>query len=117
MNTLSIFPDLLTLSMVAPLLLRIAVAMFMLYLSRQRLREKNLLIAIPAVLVGILVFIGLYTQVAAILGIVVISSDYILNKGSVYFSTERVMLYGVVKIVLLSLLFIGAGFLAFDLPL
>ncbi len=117
MNTLSIFPDLLTFSMVAPLLLRLAVAMFMLYLSRQRLREKNVLVAVPAMVVGILVFLGLYTQVAAILGILVISSDYMLNKGSVYLSTERTLLYGVVKIILLSLLFTGAGFLAFDLPL
>jgi len=117
MNTLSIFPDLLTFGLVGPLLLRIAVIIFITYLSLDRLKEKNILIAIPSIITGILILLGLYTQIAAILGIIVISSDYMINKGSTQFGTERKLLYGIVKIILLSLLVTGPGFLAFDLPL
>lgn len=117
MNTLSFFPDLLTYSMVGPLLLRLAMVFFVGYLSLQRLKENNVLIAIPTTIVGILLLLGLYTQIASILGIIIISTDYWINKGSVSFNTERKLLYGIVKIILLSLLFTGPGFLAFDLPL
>lgn len=117
MNTLSFFPDLLTYSMVGPLFLRLAMVFFVGYLSSQRLKENNVLIAIPTTIVGILLLLGLYTQIASILGIIIISTDYWINKGSVSFNTERKLLYGIVKIILLSLLFTGPGFLAFDLPL
>lgn len=117
MNTLSIFPDLLTFSMAGPVLLRIAVVIFVANLAKQRIGEKNILIAVPSIVVGLLLVLGLYTQVAAILGILVISGDYMLSKASFTFSWERKILYGVIKLILLSLLLTGPGFLAFDLPL
>jgi len=66
---------------------------------------------------GILLILGLYTQISAILGIIVVKFDFLVDRKLSKQTLEKVITYWIIAIVLLSLLFTGPGFLAFDLPL
>lgn len=117
MNLLSTFPALLTFGILAPFLLRITVAVFIAYLGWERYKKEFKWLSVLYFILGILLFLGLYTQVSAILSIILISADYFLDKGNQTFSKEKRMLFIVVKVILLSLLVTGPGLFAFDLPL
>jgi uncharacterized membrane protein YphA (DoxX/SURF4 family) len=117
MHPLSIFPQLFFLGFVAPLLLRLSAGFFLIYLGKNRTQKTYGWLAILYIAAGVLLILGLYTQIAAIVSILIISFDFLMDKGSVSFSTEKKILYFVIKIILISLLLTGPGFLAFDLPL
>jgi len=117
MHPLSIFPQLLTFGLIAPLLLRLGVGLFLIYLGRERYKKVYNWSSVIYILSGILLILGLYTQITSIVSILVISFDYFTDKGSASFSFEKKILFMIMKIILLSLLFTGPGFLAFDLPL
>ena len=117
MHPLSIFPEILTYGLVAPLLLRLGVGVLILFYGLERYKKRHHPISIAHFIVGLLLIVGLYTQIAAILGV-------ILNKIEVYpkwksrtLTKEGSALYVLAGIILLSLLFTGPGFFAFDLPL
>ena len=117
MHPLSIFPQLFFLGFITPLLLRLSVGLFVIYLGKNRSQKPYNWSAIIYIISGVLLILGLYTQITAIISILVISFDFFIDKGSTSFSTEKKILYFIMKIILLSLLFTGPGFLAFDLPL
>jgi len=114
---LSIFPDLLTYGLVAPLLLRLGVGGLILFFGWQRYKKSKTILAIIYWLVGALLVVGLYTQVIALLG-------FVINKIEVYpkwkhrtLTAEGFAPYALAGLIFLSLLFTGPGFFAFDLPL
>jgi len=117
MHTLSIFPDLLNFGIFAPLLLRVAVGLFFFYIGLKVTKSTYGWASIFYFIAGILLLIGLYTQLVSIVGIILISFDFFINQNSPAFSVEKRILYVMVKIILISLLVTGPGFLAFDLPL
>ncbi|MEQ1500465.1 MAG: hypothetical protein ABL917_03805 [Parcubacteria group bacterium] len=117
MHTLSMFPDLLVFNIFAPFLLRLIVGLFVLNVGLERLKKTYSFIAIFYGILGVLLIIGLYTQLASMLAIIFVSADYYLNKGGHPFSKEKKILYFIIKIILLTLIVTGPGFLAFDLPL
>lgn len=123
MHPLSIFPQLFYLELISPLLLRLGVGLFMLYLASNRYKKIYKWSAIIYALSGVLLILGLYTQLAAIIGIIAIMFDFYAEKKDILImqtgtiSKEKQILYLLVGIILLSLLFTGPGFLAFDLPL
>jgi hypothetical protein len=122
MQTLSIFPDLLFLGpSISPLILRIIVGLFILYLAYDRKhKEYNYLYVINGI-TGIALFLGIYTQLAVILGLVLIKLDFYLNywksRNINPVSIERYFLYFFAGVILVSLLFTGPGGFSFDLPL
>ena len=129
------FPHLLDYGIYAPTLLRIAAACIVFYISWRVFQEAKTIagISFPLVgktkpwiqqlaalitaLVGIALFVGYSTQVAAILAILIsLKLTYFRKK------LESVILlpcstYVLLSIICLSLLLTGAGALAFDLPL
>jgi len=117
MHTLSTFPQLLTFGLIAPLLLRLGVGLFLVYLAKERYNKIYKWSFVVYLISGILLILGLYTQIASIVSILVISFDFYTDKDLTPFSTEKKILYIIMKVILLSLLFTGPGFLAFDLPL
>ncbi|MEQ1561468.1 MAG: hypothetical protein ABL899_01950 [Nitrospira sp.] len=117
MHTLSVLPQLLTFGLVGPLLLRIAVAMFLFNLSLERFKKPYKLLSIVYAVSAGLIFIGLYTQIAVILGIIIIKADWIIDRGFKMPNKNEVILYSLLGASLLSILFTGPGFMAFDLPL
>jgi uncharacterized membrane protein YphA (DoxX/SURF4 family) len=134
---LSIFPGILFLAPLAVTLLRVTAGLTMLYAS-YRLFDKRgtlsrikfpiighpatgLLVfgALATFVIGGLLFVGLYTQVAAILGVL-----GALKYGFYYwyadYSPAMPLSIGtsiLLAVICLALIFTGAGAFAFDLPL
>ena len=117
MHPLSMFPQLLTFGLIAPFLLRLAVGLFILSIGWDRYKKPYKLTSIVYAVVGALLVLGLYTQIAAILALVVLKFDFYTEKKTGPVSREKFILQVMVNVVVISLLFTGPGFLAFDLPL
>ena len=111
----SFFPDLFFLSFFAPIILRLPVALVMLYDARnlwgtdQANRASSVSLLVMAVLIGI----GLFTQLA-----VIIASAHIvyLSYKSEKSTFINKMLLFLTLSILLSIFVTGPGGLAFDLP-
>ena len=132
---LSILPELFFLKLLAPTLLRVVIAVFLLFTARFMLLKKKNISAtrIPIVghvpewavlissllicLVAGLLFIGAWTQVAAIVGAIISLKHAYAAR---YYSTIvpfEVSTYLLMFCICLSLIVTGAGAFAFDLPL
>lgn len=131
---LSLFPELFTYSFFAPTVLRLALAFFCFIAIRDmRRREADMQarwgsltstllwfhhIAFAAL--GILFLVGLYTQLAALIGIIAALKGIVLKRMAPRFALwapRGTLVYLFVLAVSFSLLLLGPGFLAFDLPL
>jgi uncharacterized membrane protein YphA (DoxX/SURF4 family) len=117
MHPLSSFPQLLFLSLLAPTILRLSVGFFILHLGKNRSQSKHNRASPIYFISGVLLIIGLYTQIASIVGILVLIFDFYVNRKSTLISEDKKTLYVIVGVILLSLLFTGPGLFAFDLPL
>lgn len=122
MQTLSIFPQILFLGpTIAPLILIIVVSLFILLLAKERKNKEYSYLYIAYVISSILIFIGMYTQIGALLGLALLKTDFYLNywknRSAVPISNEKYSLYYLAGVILISLLFTGPGAFAFDLPL
>jgi len=119
---LSIFPHLFTWSLVSPLLIRLTLGGVFLHWSYKGLKEskgkpKSKILGIVGGIAGILLVIGLYTQLAAIVAILILGFCTIKKMREGKFFTDGVNYYFLLLVMAVSLLFTGAGFWAFDLPL
>ena len=134
-SPLNPFPDLLILIFFAPFLLRVGLG-FMLFLFGllrlsgrrliylKRFRErwpesgKLLLFLLGGVeiIVGLLFIVGFYTQIAALVSIIM-ALTLIVTPNTRMISGNSKPMYFLIFIVSLSLLISGAGALAFDMPL
>lgn len=131
---LNIFPNLLTFGFFAPTILRVAVALMIGGMAYKHYAHRNALaharfpvvgagawiiwlsIVVEAA-VAVMLLVGYYTQVAAIVG-VLIGLKHLIWHGThpQYFIYDRPTAFFIL-IISLSLLISGAGALAFDLPL
>jgi len=113
---LSVFPELLFLSPFAAFFVRLALACVFGYASSRHFKNTDSLVrffAIAEAVVAIALFLGIWTQVAAILCICLISAWFVLPKlRAVALGTTLLSL-----VLSATLLLTGAGPLAFDLPL
>jgi uncharacterized membrane protein YphA (DoxX/SURF4 family) len=131
---LNTFPQLLTFSFFAPTLLRVFVALvffgiaYMQYARRDELAQTRYIVVgrgawIPRASVlahavlGLMLLLGYYTQVAALLGALASLKGLIWAKRYPHFFPLCRVDYLFVLVILLSLLLTGAGALAFDLRL
>ena len=131
---LNTFPSLLTYSFFAPTILRIAAAAIFLYMAytvyKHRTQASRLSLPLvgaqPWVTsftiltysgIGVLLFVGYYTQIAAILGAIAAWKEIFWGKRlGILFPFSRIEAV-LLMAVCISLLFTGAGALAFDLRL
>ncbi|MFA7216552.1 MAG: hypothetical protein WC095_01030 [Candidatus Paceibacterota bacterium] len=113
---LSLFPFLLSFGLISPFLLRITVALIGLKYGIKRYNKSLKWLSILYIVFSFFIFIGLFTQIFALLGIALAKLNYYLDRK--YSDKKPDMgMHIVVIIILLSLVFTGPGFLAFDLPL
>jgi len=120
--TLSVFPSLLAWSQISPLLIRLALGAVFIYWAYQPLFGKNnnsqkKTLAVIEAIIGILLVIGLWSQVAALaatIELILCSYKKITEKA---FLTNGVNYYLILLVLALSLLVTGAGFFSIDLPL
>lgn len=116
MHPLTTFPILLAFGLIGPLLLRLSVAVFLCSIGWDRYHKSYRFLFIGFAVAGVLLALGLYTQLASILAIILMLIDSILDRKEST-SKEKRMLYSLMTAVLISLIFTGPGFYALDLPL
>ena len=118
---LSLFPSLLVYELLAPLLLRVTLGAVLIFWSYGKLKERKSATANTVSLIeglaGILLVIGLYTQLAALAAAIIFFMKLVQKLQTKSLFTNGVNYYFILFIISVSLLFLGPGILAFDLPL
>ena len=132
---LSIFPELFTYALIAPFILRIGLGVYFISQGIRHRKEDALawdalwsevkigsspvapILAKIQIVVGVLLFVGLYTQVAAILAVIFAGVEWHKRTRVASLPFQELWTTVMVIVIAVSLLFLGAGFLAFDLPL
>ena len=117
MHPLSIFPSLLTFGLMAPFLLRLSAGALILIFGWERNQKQYKTQSIFYAISGVLLVVGLYTQIAAIVGLILLRFDMWADKKTAPVSRECRIVDILLNVILISLLFTGPGFFAFDLPL
>ncbi len=121
---LSIFPSLLAYEGLAPLLIRLVVGGTLVWFGYQKVIGKGrssgsntILYGVVEMIIAFFIIIGLFTQLAALINVVIliIKLGHKITKKE--FFTDGVNYYVLLLAMAVSLLFTGPGFLAFDLPL
>jgi uncharacterized membrane protein YphA (DoxX/SURF4 family) len=118
---LSLFPSLLSFDPLAPFLLRLTLAAILIHWAYGHIKYKKqagaVAIGLIEGVIGILFVIGLFTQLAALVAIVLLPIKLIqkIKAGALF--TDGVNYYFIVLIIAVSLLFMGPGAYSFDLPL
>jgi uncharacterized membrane protein YphA (DoxX/SURF4 family) len=133
MLILNPFPTLLIFSFFAPTLLRIAAAAVFAYVAYAHYQKRRSLAQtrfpimrgawvvhlsiVAEVLVALALFAGYYTQIAAVVGLLIALKQLVWrNKYPNFFILPRTTSF-LLLIICFTLLMSGAGALAFDLPL
>ena len=131
------FPNLLTYSLVAPFILRLTLGLILanlgyLKLTKERaglrvifglLHIKNherlaaQVVGTLEILGGLMLIVGFYTQVAALAFVILNGAELYIEYNDETLLRRDIVFYILIFVIALSLLFTGAGFLAFDLPL
>jgi uncharacterized membrane protein YphA (DoxX/SURF4 family) len=124
MHLVSLFPSFLTYAQVGPLLIRLVLGITLAYFGYEKIKNhgtssgsNSRLYGAIEIFISIFLIVGLYTQLAALLNaiILVIKLGFKINDKK--FLSDGVNYYILLLIMAISLLFTGAGFWAFDLPL
>lgn len=117
----SIFPSLLGFESFAPVLLRLVLGSIFIYWGYSNVKKRGdknaIAIGCGEILVGVLFVIGLFTQLVALISLIVFAVKIYKKISSKQFLTDGVNYYLILLIISLCLLFTGPGFIAFDLPL
>ncbi|MES2213847.1 MAG: DoxX family membrane protein [Patescibacteria group bacterium] len=133
---LNTFPELLTYSQMAPFILRVVIGLIFLDLGLLKFKaEKSRWIASlqalgigsPEIFVsllgaleiigGIMLIIGIYTQVAALGFIILTGLEIYIEYKEAALLKRNIVFYVLLCSIALSLLLTGAGAFAFDIPL
>ena len=133
---LNTFPTLLTFSMFSPLILRVVLGFIVINLGYLKLdKEKTLwqelfetinihpsrifvkVLAFIEIIGGLMLIAGSYTQLTAIIFSVLFFCEAILEYRESSLEKRSLTFYILMFTISLSLVFLGAGAFAFDLPL
>ena len=133
---LNTFPDLLTYSMLSPFCLRVVLGLIAINIGYLKFGKENAawkelletinlqpagffvkFLAIIEILGGIMLLLGAYTQITAIIFAILFFSEAILEYRENDLEKRNLIFYILMFIISLSLIFLGAGAFAFDLPL
>lgn len=133
---LSIFPELFTYSLIAPFILRVVLGAYFLYTGIRHHKEDaavwnsvwndkkigswtvGSILAKVQIIIGVLFILGLWTQLAAIASIAFNKAEWYKRHKFTWTTTGTDLWLKIfISAASLALLFLGAGFLAADLPL
>lgn len=132
---LSLFPEFFTYSLIAPFILRIALGGYFISRGIRQHREDSsawnslwgtfkikdwslgTIVAKIEIVIGGLLFIGLFTQAAALATIVFVAIEWYKKHKFDRAPFADVWSSLFVICIAIAILFLGAGFMAFDLPL
>jgi hypothetical protein len=113
---LSLFPQLLFLSPFAAFLIRLALTAVFAYSAWKRIPSENMLMKIFGgidAIIALALLVGFYTQLAASIGLVCTAVWLIKSEWNPYPKSTTAL----ALVMCLSILVMGAGPFAFDLPL
>lgn len=117
----SLFPYLLTFEGFAPFLLRLTLGAVFIFWGYGKLKKRentnSAILGIVEALSGVLLVIGLYTQLATLVCAVILLMRLIGKIKQKSFLTDGVNYYLILFVISVVLLLTGSGFIAFDLPL
>ena len=119
---LSIFPSLLSWEQISPTLLRIVLGVIFIFWAykaykREKSDPRQKALGIIEGVAGILLFIGLWTQLAALYAIIDLAVRLIERIRNKAFLTDGVNYYLILLVIAICLLVSGAGVFGFDMPL
>ncbi len=114
---LSVLPQLFSFQIIAFALLRVTVAVVGFLAGKSRYKKPYGWTSFLYFIVSIFLLIGLYTQIVALVGIVLVCFNYYTDKKIAQPTAEQKILHIVLIVILLSLVFTGPGLLAIDKPL
>jgi hypothetical protein len=116
---ISAFPQLLDYSIVVPVIIRLALGASIIHFGYKIYKGgsvKARYTAGPLFFGGTLLIIGLFVQVVAVITAIVLILLLAKKFKSKAFFTNGVNYFAILLVLAVSLLFLGAGSLAFDLP-
>ena len=124
MHTLSLFPYLLSYQQLSPFIIRIVLGVTLAYFGYHKILgsgkssgSNSRVYGIIEIAIALFLVIGLWTQLAAILNVVILLIKIGWKIKEKKFLTDGVNYYILLLAMAISLVFSGAGFLAIDYPL
>jgi hypothetical protein len=118
---LSFFPALFTYEFFAPVILRLTLGVVFLYWASKGLKKghgtKLKTYSVIELLLGLIFVVGFYVQVAALVAAVIFIVRLVQKIKAKSFFTDGVNYFFLLLVISLSLMVLGAGAFAFDLPL
>lgn len=133
---LNTFPDLLTFGMLSPLILRVVLGLVTVNLGILKLGKEKIpwqklfetinirpakffvkVLAIIEIVGGFMLVAGAYTQITAIVLSILFFCEAVLEYREPVLEKRNITFYILMFSISLSLIFLGAGSFAFDLPL
>ena len=133
---LNTFPDLLTFSQLSPLILRVVLGLIVVNLGYLKLTRENLdwqelfetinvrparifvkVLAFIEIIGGLMLVIGSYTQLVSIVFSTLFFCEAVLDYREAELEDRDLTFYILIFAISLSLIFLGAGAFAIDLPL
>jgi uncharacterized membrane protein YphA (DoxX/SURF4 family) len=112
----SIFPPLLSYTGFAPFLLRLTLGAVLGFWAYNTYKTDKKLAVLNGAL-GILLVLGLYTQLASLVTAILLGIRLFSKIKAKSFLTDGVNYYLILFVISICLIFTGAGYFAFDLPL
>ena len=121
---LSLFPSLLSYEQLSPLILRLVLGVTLAYFGYQKILGKGTssgsntkIYGGAEILVSVFLIIGLFTQLAALINAIILVIKLGFKIRDRAFLTNGINYYLLLLAIAISVMFTGAGWLAFDLPL
>ncbi|MDB5259029.1 MAG: hypothetical protein JWO73_237 [Candidatus Taylorbacteria bacterium] len=122
MNTFSIFPPLLAYASVAPLIIRVVLGLTLIHFGYRKTQGKgqssgsnSSTYGILEIMIGIFLVVGIFTQLAAMLNVVILVIKLSLKVREGKFLNDGVNYYVLLLAMALSLLFSAPGAFAVDM--
>lgn len=120
----SLFPYLFTYEQVAPLILRLILGITLAYFGYRKMRERgtssgsnSVIYGAAEIVIGAFLVIGLFTQLAALINVVILIIKIGYKIRDKAFLTDGINYYLLLLTIAISVIFLGPGWFAFDLPL
>ncbi|MEK7609885.1 MAG: hypothetical protein AAB470_02070 [Patescibacteria group bacterium] len=121
---LASFPSLLAYESFAPFIIRVVLGVTLAYFGYRKIKGRgqssgsnSLMYGIVEILIAVFLVIGLFTQIAALLNSVILVIKLGYKTRDKALLTDGINYYILLLTMAISLMFTGAGWLAFDLPL
>lgn len=117
---LNLLPKLFDYLLIAPLILRLTLAIFLFLKAKKKIGSENhsdKVFGYVGILTSLFLAIGFYVQAVALISIALNIKDMWLENKNTTPNRSEISISALLLIISVSLMFLGAGFLAIDLHL